>query len=58
MDTTVKIVNPKSLTLCENGQVGEIWVSCGSVSFGYWNHPEATQKTFHAYLKETGEGLF
>ncbi|MDJ0618662.1 MAG: fatty acyl-AMP ligase [Calothrix sp. MO_192.B10] len=58
MDTTVSIVNPESLTPCEKGQVGEIWVSGGSVASGYWNRPEATQKTFQAYLKDTGEGPF
>jgi len=58
IDTKVSIVNPESLTRCGLGQVGEIWVSSGSVAFGYWNHPEATQETFQAYLKDTGEGPF
>ena len=58
MDTTVSIVNPESLTLCEKGQIGEIWVSGGSIASGYWNRPEATRETFQAYLKDTGEGPF
>ncbi|BAZ22955.1 beta-ketoacyl synthase [Kalymmatonema gypsitolerans NIES-4073] len=58
MDTTVIIVNPESLTRCEKGQVGEIWASGGSIASGYWNRPEATQETFQAYLKDTGEGPF
>ncbi|WP_461947896.1 fatty acyl-AMP ligase, partial [Nostoc sp.] len=58
MDMKVSIVNPESLTRCEKGQVGEIWVSGGSVASGYWNRPEATQETFQAYLKDTGEGPF
>ena len=58
MDTTVSIVNPESLTRCGLGQVGEIWVSGGSIASGYWNRPPATQKTFQAYLKDTGEGPF
>lgn len=58
MNTTVIIVNPESLTRCEKGQVGEIWVSGGSVASGYWNRPSATQETFQADLKDTGEGLF
>lgn len=58
MDTTIKIVNPESLNLCEKGQVGEIWVSGGSIASGYWNCPEITQETFQAYLKDTGEGPF
>ena len=39
-------------------QVGEIWVSGPSVAQGYWNRPEETERTFHAYLKDTGEGPF
>jgi acyl-CoA synthetase (AMP-forming)/AMP-acid ligase II/acyl carrier protein len=58
MDTTVIIVNPESLTRCEKGQVGEIWVSGGSIASGYWNRSEATQETFQAYSKDTGEGPF
>jgi malonyl CoA-acyl carrier protein transacylase len=58
MNITVIIVNPESLTRSEKGQVGEIWVSGGSIASGYWNHPEATQETFQAYLKDTGEGPF
>ena len=58
MDTTVSIVNPESLARCEKGQVGEIWVSGGSVASGYWNRPEATRETFQAYLKDTGKGSF
>ena len=58
MNTKVIIVNPESLTCCGLGQVGEIWVSEGSIASGYWNRPEATQETFQAYLKDTGEGPF
>ncbi len=58
MDTTVTIVNPESLTRCEKGQIGEIWVSGGSITSGYWNRPEATRETFQAHLKDTGEGPF
>ena len=48
-DTKVIIVNPESLTLCKEGQVGEIWITGGSVSIGYWNRPTETQKIFQAY---------
>ncbi|MDJ0595861.1 MAG: AMP-binding protein [Pleurocapsa sp. MO_226.B13] len=58
MDTKVSIVNPESLTRCKEGQVGEIWVSGESVASGYWNRPKATQETFQAYVKDTGEGPF
>lgn len=58
MDTKVSIVNPESLTKCNLGEVGEIWVSSESVASGYWNRPEATKETFQAYLKNTHEGPF
>ncbi len=55
LDTKVYIVNPESLTRCKEGQVGEIWVSSGSVASGYWNRSSTTQETFQAYLKDTGD---
>ncbi|MEL6440939.1 MAG: fatty acyl-AMP ligase [Cyanobacteria bacterium J06621_8] len=58
LDTTVDIVHPESLTRCERGQIGEIWVSGGSIAAGYWNRPDATEASFQAYLKDTGEGPF
>lgn len=33
-------------------------MSGGSVASGYWNRPSATQETFQAELKDTGEGPF
>lgn len=58
LDTTVSIVNSESLTRCKTGEVGEIWVSGGSIASGYWNRSSATQETFQAYLRDTGEGPF
>ena len=58
MNTKVIIVNPESLTRCQKGQVGEIWVRGESITSGYWNRPQATQETFQAYLQDTGEGPF
>jgi amino acid adenylation domain-containing protein len=57
-NTKAIIVNPESLTRCETGQVGEIWLSGGSITKGYWNRTEETQATFQAYLRDTGEGPF
>ena len=57
-DTKVIIVNPDSLTRCEKGEVGEIWVSGGSVACGYWNRLEETRETFQACLKDTQESPF
>ena len=57
-DTKIVIVHPESLTACAPDEVGEIWVSGPSVTQGYWNRPEETELTFHAYLADTGEGPF
>ncbi|OKH52804.1 AMP-dependent synthetase [Calothrix sp. HK-06] len=56
--TKVIIVNPEKLTQCLPNEVGEIWVSGPHVALGYWNNPEATKQTFHAYLTDTNEGPF
>ena len=41
------------------GEVGEIfWVAGPGVAKGYWNNPEETEQTFHAYLANTSEGPF
>jgi acyl-CoA synthetase (AMP-forming)/AMP-acid ligase II len=57
-DTTVAIAQPESMTICASDQVGEIWVSGPSVTQGYWNRPEDTERACRAYLKDTGEGPF
>nr|AKL71641.1 NocH [Nostoc sp. CCAP 1453/38] len=57
-NTKVVIVDPQSLTECPANQVGEIWVSGSSVAEGYWGRLEETQRTFKAYLNDTGEGPF
>lgn len=50
LDTTVMIVDPQSSTRCGEENVGEIWVSGGSLASGYWNAPLATEETFQATL--------
>lgn len=56
-DLKVVIVN-SDLTSCAPEEVGEIWVGGDSVAQGYWNLTEETEKTFHAYVKDTGNGPF
>ncbi|GGA39139.1 fatty acyl-AMP ligase [Okeania sp. KiyG1] len=51
-DQQIKIVHPEKLTLCAEGEVGEIWVSGPSIAEGYWRKPEETKQTFEAYLPE------
>jgi len=57
-ESQIIIVDPESLTPCPATQVGEVWVAGASVAQGYWNQPEQTQATFHAYLSDTEEGPF
>ncbi|MEA5620133.1 AMP-binding protein [Cronbergia sp. UHCC 0137] len=58
LDTQILIVNPETLILCEDNQVGEIWVSSPSVAQGYWNQTEANQQTFSASVTETPSSKF
>ncbi|HEX5036464.1 MAG TPA: fatty acyl-AMP ligase [bacterium] len=55
---TILIVDPESLEPRPEGEVGEIWVSGPSVAEGYWNRPEETQTTFHAFPKGSKDGPF
>ncbi|MEH1848674.1 MAG: amino acid adenylation domain-containing protein [Nostoc sp.] len=54
----IVIVNPETFIRCQASEVGEIWVSGPSVGQGYWHRQEETEQTFHADLKDTGEGSF
>ncbi|HEV7396496.1 MAG TPA: amino acid adenylation domain-containing protein, partial [Pyrinomonadaceae bacterium] len=54
----IVVVHPETLTECLPNEIGEVWVSGDSVAAGYWNNPAETAHTFHAYLKDTGEGPF
>lgn len=42
----VEIVNAETGALCEEGQVGEIYLQGPSVAGGYWNRPEVSVETF------------
>ena len=49
-DQQIKIVHPEKLTLCAEGEVGEIWVSGPSIAQGYWHKLEETKHTFAASI--------
>jgi acyl carrier protein len=57
-DVRVAIVHRETLARCHPDEVGEIWVSGGSIAQGYWNQPDETQRVFQAFLTDTGEGPF
>jgi non-ribosomal peptide synthase protein (TIGR01720 family) len=52
------IVDPASRAERAPGQIGELWVAGPTVTDGYWNRPDETDETFHAFLAHTGEGPF
>ena len=56
--TRIVIAHPESMTACAPDKVGEIWVSGPSVTQGYWNRAEETERIFNAHLADTGEGPF
>lgn len=53
-----EIVDPNTRQRCPDGQVGEIWLTGGSVALGYWNRPEASEQAFGGRLADSGEGPF
>jgi acyl-CoA synthetase (AMP-forming)/AMP-acid ligase II len=54
----VAIVRPETKSLCSGGEIGEIWVAGPSVTPGYWNQPEETERVFRASLVDRAEGPF
>lgn len=57
-ETQVVIVGLESLAECASDEVGEIWVAGPGVAGGYWNRPEETVQTFHAYRADNGAGPY
>ena len=57
-DQRIVIADPETMTRCEPDRIGEIWTAGPSIAQGYWGRPEASEETFHAYLRDTGEGPF
>jgi natural product biosynthesis luciferase-like monooxygenase protein/amino acid adenylation domain-containing protein len=57
-DQRVVIANPETMEACQAEVIGEIWVAGPSMAQGYWQRPLETEHTFHARLKNTGEGPF
>ncbi len=53
----VKVVDPQTLEVLEDGRVGEVWFQGASAAGGYWNKPELSQATFAA-ITANGQGHF
>jgi acyl-CoA synthetase (AMP-forming)/AMP-acid ligase II len=58
LNRKIRIVNPQNLTECPPGVIGEIWIAGPNVAQGYWNRAQETEESFHAHLRDTGEGPF
>lgn len=56
-DIEIIIVNPKTLAIVKENEIGEIWLQGASVTLGYWQKEKETQEVFHAYLSN-GEGPY
>jgi acyl-CoA synthetase (AMP-forming)/AMP-acid ligase II len=54
----VVIADPASGNRLGAFRIGEVWLSSPSVARGYWNRPEQTSQTFHAYLRKDNQGPF
>jgi len=50
----VEIVHPDAGTICQTGEIGEIWVSGGSIGKGYWNNEELTDRDLRAKIDGAG----
>ena len=54
-DAGLRIVHPRQRRPCEEGEVGEVWITGRSVARGYWRRPSLTREVFGAVL-EGGDG--
>ena len=54
----VAIVDPEKSTKCPYNHIGEIWVKGLSVTPGYWNNTESTDKVFNAHIKDNNDGPY
>lgn len=50
----LRIVDTETRTTSRDGEVGEVWLSGGSVAGGYWEDPVATRETFAATRADGG----
>jgi 8-amino-7-oxononanoate synthase len=58
LDQRIVNADQHTFTTVPGDQVGEVWVAGPSVAQGYWNRREETERTFRAYLADSGEGPF
>ncbi|WP_026607770.1 non-ribosomal peptide synthetase [Methylocapsa acidiphila] len=54
----LRIVDPAERRICEDGRIGEIWVSGPSVAAGYWGKPDESARLFRAALCDDPDTSF
>lgn len=57
-ETGVRIVNHQTQSICQAGEIGEIWVAGPHIAQGYWQRAEETQHTFQARLADEPDKCF
>ncbi len=57
-ETCIRIVNPTIRSLCQAGEVGEVWLAGDGIAVGYWGRQEESDRTFRATLADSGEGPY
>lgn len=57
-DQEIIIVQPDTLVVLPEMQVGEVWIRGDNVARGYWNRPDATRETFQGYTTEPQGGPY
>jgi long-chain fatty acid adenylyltransferase FadD28 len=55
-DQTLRIVDPDTRVERPERTVGEIWLHGRNVGIGYWQNPEASERTFRAQLVDPSPG--
>jgi len=50
-ESHLKIVNPETGAVCDDGVIGELWLAGPHIAAGYWNNPIATKAVFHNRLE-------
>jgi acyl carrier protein len=57
-DQSIRIVDPTTLALVKEGEIGEIWIQGPSVAKGYWGQDDLSNVTFNNFLNGNKEGPY
>lgn len=58
LETKIEIVDPITLSICAEDEIGEIWITGPTVAKGYWNNQKETTDTFNVKLNDLDECLY